>query len=187
MSLSLVAAVLALLAHGDTTKTPAKSPPPAAPAGASSGAATTGAPALLTADSIVVEKGAHRLTLYHGGIPFRSYLVALGRNPVGDKVRAGDRRTPEGRFRIDWRNPQSRYHLSLHVSYPDSAHAARAAMLGVSPGGDIMIHGLPDRYRDVGAAHREDDWTDGCIAVTDEEIEEIWRAVPDGIPIDIRP
>lgn len=139
------------------------------------------------ADSAVVEKGKHRLTLYLQGIPVRTYQIALGAQPVGDKVRAGDGRTPEGLFHIDAHNPNSKYYKSLHISYPDAAHLARAERLGVSPGGDIMIHGLPPAYANLGATHREWDWTEGCIAVTDQEIDEIWRALPDGAPILIEP
>lgn len=141
----------------------------------------------LTADSIVVEKEAHRLLLFRGGHVVRTYLIALGPHPEGDKVRAGDGRTPEGVYTIDARNPDSAYHLSLHVSYPDARDRAHARELGVSPGGDIMIHGLPNGMESVGAAHREEDWTAGCIAVTDPEIEEIWRLVQVGTVIDIRP
>jgi len=141
----------------------------------------------VVADSIVVEKSQHRLALYHQGALLHSYLVALGQQPVGDKVRVGDNRTPEGLFRIEARNPVSLYHRSLKISYPDAAHRARAHSLGVSPGGDIMIHGLPARQAWVGAAHRDFDWTEGCIAVTNEEIEEIWSAVPVGTPILIKP
>lgn len=100
-------------------------------------------PVSFSADSIVVEKSAHRLVLYREGALVRTYLVALGQQPVGDKVRKGDMRTPEGLFRIEARNPQSRYHLALRISYPGAAQRARARALGVSPGGDIMIHGLP--------------------------------------------
>ena len=139
------------------------------------------------ADSLVLRKSERELTLYRHGKPVRTYLVALGRNPVGDKVRRGDARTPEGLFRIEGRNAFSKYHLSLHISYPDAAHRARAAQLGVSPGGDVMIHGLPDAFATVGALHRQQDWTEGCVALTNSEIEEIWRAIPDGAPILIKP
>lgn len=138
------------------------------------------------ADSIVVRKRAHQLVLYERGVPLRSYAVALG-EPKGDKLYRGDNRTPEGLFHIVDRNPVSQYHLALKISYPDSAHRARAAALGRSPGGEIMIHGLPRAFANVGAAHREEDWTEGCIAVTNEEIEEIWRIVPIGVPIEIEP
>jgi murein L,D-transpeptidase YafK len=139
------------------------------------------------ADSIVVEKSQHRLSLYRQGTLLRTYLVALGQQPVGDKVRIGDKRTPEGVFYIQARNAQSRYHRALRISYPDALHRARAQSLGVSPGGDIMIHGLPARQAWVGAKHREFDWTEGCIAVTNQEIDEIFTAVPLGTPIQIKP
>jgi len=142
---------------------------------------------MITADSIVVEKSKHTLTLYQAGLAVRTYEVALGKQPTGDKLRIGDNRTPEGLFRIDYKNPQSKFHMALHISYPDAAHLQRANALGVAPGGDIMIHGLPPAYKSLGAAHREFDWTEGCIAVTDQEIEEIWRAVPQGAPIQIKP
>ena len=139
------------------------------------------------ADSIVVYKREHTLTLFLRGVPVRSYFVALGSRPVGDKVSAGDDRTPEGLFTINAHNPASKYHLALRISYPDDAHRARAAKLGVDPGGDIMIHGLPLKYSNAGKDHRLDDWTNGCVALTNEEIEEIWHAVPDGTPIQIKP
>ena len=150
--------------------------------------AVTRAPAAtFVADSIVVDKSEHRLSLYRNGTLVRAYLVALGEQPVGDKVHVGDNRTPEGVFHIEARNLESRYHRALRISYPDAAHRARAQALGKSPGGDIMIHGLPDRQAWVGAAHRDFDWTKGCIAVTNQEIEEIWSAVPVGTPIHIKP
>jgi len=139
------------------------------------------------ADSIVVYKRERTLTLFFRGVPVRSYFVALGGKPVGDKERIGDQRTPEGLFYIDAHNPASKYHLALHISYPDAAHRARAEKLGVEPGNDIMIHGLPDKYSSVGKEHRLDDWTNGCVALTNSEIEEIWHAVPDGTPVQIKP
>lgn len=142
---------------------------------------------VILADSIVVEKTKHTLTLFQAGFPVRTYQVALGKRPTGDKITIGDGRTPEGVFHIDFRNAQSKYHKSLHISYPDAAHVQRANSLGASAGGDIMIHGLPPAYADLGAAHREYDWTEGCIAVTNTEIEEIWRAVPNGAVIQIKP
>ena len=142
---------------------------------------------LFIADSIVVEKTKRTLTLFQGGFAIRTYQVALGKEPTGDKIKIGDNRTPEGVFRIDFRNPQSKYHKSLHISYPDAAHMQRANALGVAAGGDIMIHGLPPAYASLGAAHSQYDWTNGCIAVTDSEIEEIWRAVPNGAAIQIKP
>jgi murein L,D-transpeptidase YafK len=139
------------------------------------------------ADSLVVEKTKHTLTLFQAGFPMRTYQIALGKQPLGDKVKIGDGRTPEGVYHIDFRNAQSKYHKSLHISYPDAAHVQRANSLGVAAGGDIMIHGLPPAYASLGAGHREYDWTNGCIAVTDSEIEEIWNAVPNGAVIQIKP
>lgn len=160
--------------------------PPPAPAVAAPPAELT-VPISGTADSVVVEKGARRLTLFRSGRAVRSYLVALGANPTGPKRVQGDGRTPEGLYRIDYRNPQSRYHRALHISYPSARDRQAAAALGRAPGGDIMIHGLPPRSAAVGAAHRTYDWTEGCVAVTNAEIEEIWRAVPDGTPVEIKP
>lgn len=139
------------------------------------------------ADRVLVEKAAHRLTLLRRGVPLKAYLIALGKEPIGDKVRQGDNRTPEGVFVIDRRNPASTFHRALHVSYPDAAHRARARKLGVDPGGDIMIHGLPDKMAWIGSLHRRLDWTAGCMALTNAELDEVWRAVPDGTPIEIRP
>jgi L,D-transpeptidase catalytic domain len=144
-------------------------------------------PGNFLADSIVVEKGERRLTLYFRGVPVRKYRVALGRNPVGDKVSIGDYRTPEGLFYIVGRNPFSKFYKSLAISYPDSAHEERAARLGVRPGGNIMIHGLPPHQAKLGARHILADWTEGCIAVTNAEIDEIWRALEPWSAIEIKP
>ncbi|WP_232494191.1 L,D-transpeptidase family protein [Novosphingobium kaempferiae] len=110
--------------------------------------------------------------------------IQLGDEPVGPKRFEGDERTPEGRYVIDWANPNSAYHLSLHISYPNAADRAFAAGQGRSPGGMIMIHGQPNAWP---AGRVPGDWTDGCIAVSDEEIEALWEAVPDGTPIEIEP
>lgn len=139
------------------------------------------------ADSIVVYKRERTLVLFNRGIPIRSYFVALGSKPVGDKERVGDQKTPEGLFRINAHNPASKFHLALRISYPDDAHRARAAALGVDPGGDIMIHGLPKEYSEAGKNHLKNDWTNGCVALSNQEIEEIWHAVPDGTPVQIKP
>lgn len=138
-------------------------------------------------DRIVVEKAARRLTLLSGGQVLKSYRISLGHNPLGPKHHAGDGRTPEGTYLVDSRNSGSAFHLSLHVSYPNSADLAQAAAAGVPPGGNIMIHGMQNGFGWIGRLHRLRDWTDGCIAVTDTEIEEIYRAVPDGTVIEIRP
>jgi murein L,D-transpeptidase YafK len=136
------------------------------------------------ADHIVVTKSTHTLVLYSHGRILREYKVALGR-ATGQKQQQGDNRTPEGHYWIDAHNPHSTCHLSLHISYPNPADRARAASEHQNPGGDIMIHGLPNGYGYIGASHRETDWTYGCIAVTDAEMKEIYELVPNGTPIDI--
>lgn len=139
------------------------------------------------ADSIVLDKSERTLIMYSRGVKVKEYDVALGKNPVGNKMRRGDGRTPEGLYYINGRNPGSKYHLSLRISYPSAGDRERAARHGASPGGDIMIHGLPPAFATVGALHRQQDWTEGCVAVTNAEIEEIWRAVPNGARILIKP
>jgi len=142
---------------------------------------------VVKADRVLVVKSERRLLLLRRGEVLKSYRIALGRHPVGPKVRRGDGRTPEGHYVLDWRNPHSRFHRSLHISYPGPADRARARRLGVSPGGDIMIHGLPLGREAIGAEHAKWDWTEGCIALTNAETDDIWRRVDDGTPIDIRP
>ncbi len=144
-------------------------------------------PPTVRAEKILVLKGKRQLVLLQNGKVLKTYRIALGRNPEGHKVRQGDGRTPEGRYTICGRNPGSQFHRSLRISYPSKEDRARARRLGVSAGGDIMIHGLPNGMGWLGKSSKLTDWTDGCIAVTNEEIEEIWRAVPDGTPIEIRP
>ena len=139
------------------------------------------------ADRIVVHKAERKMELYSAGKVIKTYKVSLGPNSVGPKTRQGDHRTPEGIYRIDSRNAHSSYHLALHISYPDVKDRERARKLGVSPGGDIMIHGLPDRYAFLGPLHTKYDWTDGCIAVTNAEIEEIWKLVSVGTEVEILP
>jgi len=139
------------------------------------------------ADRIIVQKKARIMELMHAGQVLKTYKIALGGEPVGPKTRQGDHRTPEGVYVIDSRNAHSQFHRSLHISYPNVADKERARKLGVPTGGDIYIHGLPNGYRFIGAAHRARDWTDGCVAVTDQEIEEIWKFVDNGTPVEIRP
>jgi murein L,D-transpeptidase YafK len=139
------------------------------------------------ADGVLVLKSPRRLLLLQGGQVLRDYEVALGSSPSGPKRHQGDGRTPEGRYRIDSRVVASRYHRALHISYPNAADREFARRAGVSPGGDVMIHGLPNGERWVGEEHRSFDWTNGCIAVTDDEMNEIWELVDDGTPIEIRP
>jgi murein L,D-transpeptidase YafK len=144
-------------------------------------------PADAHADLLVVEKSKHLLTLYSHGVALRSYHVSLGRGAGGAKEREGDKRTPEGRYVIDSRNSNSAFHRALHVSYPSAADQARARAAGYEPGRDVMIHGMRNGFGWLGRAHRIFDWTRGCVAVTDDEIDEIWRVVPDGTPIEFRP
>jgi murein L,D-transpeptidase YafK len=138
-------------------------------------------------DRMVVEKSARRLSIFRDGNRIKIYRIALGRNPLGAKQEEGDMKTPEGIYKIDGRNPQSSFHLALHISYPSDEDAKRAAAYGVSAGSDIMIHGIQNGRGWIGAFHRWKDWTAGCIAVTDEEIEELWRVTRDGTTIEIRP
>ena len=140
-----------------------------------------------TADLVFIEKKARRLTLFRGGKALRSYRVALGFEPVGKKSTEGDGRTPEGRYVIDRRKPNSRFHRALHISYPNAEDKRQAAARGVSPGGDIMIHGLMNGMGWLGKAHLLRDWTLGCIALTNEELDEIWRMAPDGTTVEIVP
>jgi len=139
------------------------------------------------ADRLLVEKSARRLTLLRNGKTLKVYRVALGGAPSGAKEYEGDQRTPEGIYSIDFHKPDSDYHLALHVSYPEQHDIERAAKEGLSAGSDIMIHGLPNGRGWIGRFHRRSDWTAGCVALTDFEIEEIYRAVPDGTPIELRP
>ncbi|TLZ19730.1 MAG: hypothetical protein E6K32_15100 [Gammaproteobacteria bacterium] len=139
------------------------------------------------ADRIVVHKASRTLELYRGSQLLRSYSVALGPHPVGRKEREGDGRTPEGRYIIDYRNPNSSFHRALHVSYPSARDAAAAYRRGVSPGGLIMVHGLRNGWGALGRFGITRDWTAGCIALTDRDIDEVWRAVADGTPILIEP
>lgn len=148
-------------------------------------------PAMAAVDTqatmIVVDKKARKLMLLHDTDVLKTYDVSLGRAAVGTKQQEGDSRTPEGHYVIDAKSPGSRFHLALHVSYPDAADRDRARRRGVSPGGDIMIHGLRNGLGWLGRLHLAVDWTDGCIAVTDSQVEEIWSLVTVGTPIEIKP
>jgi tetratricopeptide (TPR) repeat protein len=139
------------------------------------------------ADKILIEKEERRLTLMAKGKVLKIYKIALGGNPHGPKERQGDNKTPVGIYLIDSRNKDSHHHLSLHISYPNEKDKKRAKKMGISPGGDIMIHGIKNGFSWVGDSHKEVDWTNGCIAVTDEEIEEIAKLTPNGTMVEIRP
>ncbi len=140
------------------------------------------------ADKIIVFKSERKLQLLRAGKVIHEYRIALGLQPVGKKTQQGDYKTPEGNYVIDGRNLHSQYHRSLHISYPNAEDRAAAAKFHVDPGGDVMIHGLPNGYQPKlarGAAMT--DWTWGCIAMTDVELDELWELVPNGTPIEIRP
>jgi murein L,D-transpeptidase YafK len=139
------------------------------------------------ADSILILKKEHRLELLSQGKVIRTYKIALGQGGLAPKEREGDGRTPEGRYVIDARYANSAYHRALHISYPNAEDRKRAAKLGVRPGGAIMIHGLPNGKGWLGASHRLYEWTLGCVAVTDKEIDEMWNLVGIGTPVEIRP
>jgi murein L,D-transpeptidase YafK len=139
------------------------------------------------ADKVLVEKKAKRMSLIADGQVIKTYRVALGKCPEGPKLMQGDCKTPEGCYQIDSHYPLSAYHLALHISYPSTADRERAEKAGVPAGGDIEIHGIKDGLGYLGDVQWMSDWTNGCIAVSNEEIEEIWRAVPDGTEVEIRP
>lgn len=141
----------------------------------------------VVADRVVVRKAARELDLYDGDEVLRTYSVALGAEPTGPKTRKRDGRTPEGRYLIDYRKEDSAFHRALHISYPRADQVAAARLRGEPPGGLIMIHGLPNGRAWIGRLHRVSDWTTGCIAVTNDEIEELWRVVPNGTRIEIQP
>ncbi len=139
------------------------------------------------ADKIIIVKSKRTMTLMSGDKALKTYRVSLGTVPVGPKEIQGDHKTPEGSYVINGKNAGSRFHLSLRVSYPSPADRARARKLGSRPGGDIMIHGLGREFASLGLLQWQADWTDGCVAVTNEEIDEIWRLVPVGTKVEIRP
>lgn len=139
------------------------------------------------ADHIVVEKGNRRLLLLNNGRLIKTYSVELGRVPIGAKEREGDRRTPEGDYVIDYRNARSRFYKSLHISYPAEVDKARAATAGYDAGSDIMIHGRTNWLGAFEVYFSGRDWTLGCISVSNADMEELWKAIPDGTPITILP
>ena len=154
---------------------------------ASANIAQSSSAQLPTATEVVVHKAKRRLELWHGKRLLRSYRVSLGLNPYGHKEQEGDFRTPEGRYILDTRNPRSEFFLSIRVSYPNARDVARARSAGVPPGGQIMIHGLPNDPRWPPEHYAREDWTDGCIALNNADMMEVWMLVADGTPIYIRP
>lgn len=142
-------------------------------------------PPVVLIDRIRVDKSDHLMTVMANGKPVRTFQVALGRGGPSPKEKQGDGRVPEGHYLISGRNPQSAFHLSLRIGYPTPAQVADARRRGIDPGNDIMIHGLPNGRGWIGERHRIADWTQGCIAVTNQEMDWLWQAVPDGTPIEI--
>jgi murein L,D-transpeptidase YafK len=139
------------------------------------------------ADKILVDKGNRKLHLLSNGVAFRTFKIALGLVPEGDKDEEGDQKTPEGVYMIDGRNPDSDYFLSIHISYPNSADRSAAKQKGVSPGGAIMIHGQPNTPNYSAAYYAREDWTNGCIAVSNSDMIDIWLMTPNSVPIEILP
>jgi murein L,D-transpeptidase YafK len=138
-------------------------------------------------DRILIVKSQRTLSLMRGEQTLKRYSVALGRQPIGAKDRAGDHKTPEGIYFVDRKLPNSKFHMALHLSYPDPKDRDRAKQMGVSPGGDVEIHGLPFGFAWLGEQQRRVDWTDGCIALSNAEIEEIYPLIAVGTPVEIRP
>jgi murein L,D-transpeptidase YafK len=139
------------------------------------------------ADFVLVNKSERKLYLLQKGMPFREYQVSLGPQPRGHKLKEGDERTPEGRYILDFKKENSDFYKSIHISYPNQFDLEQARGAGVSAGGSIMIHGLPGVLEFPAAVIQSFNWTDGCIAVTNEEMDEIWNAVDIGTPIEILP
>ncbi len=142
-----------------------------------------------TVSAVLVLKSDRVLRLLNNGKTLKEYRISLGKQPIGHKLKEGDRRTPEGRYVLDWRNENSRFYRSMHISYPNARDTRRAQHMGNDPGGMIMIHGRPNYYNAIITSRRYDnkDWTNGCISVTDSEMDEIWNMVDDGTPIIILP
>jgi murein L,D-transpeptidase YafK len=162
----------------------------ALPAHAQEGSVLRAVGLITTVDLIVVEKRRRRMRLFYRDRVVRSYRVALGQNPVGHKRERGDGRTPEGLYRIDYKKPESKFNLALHIDYPNERDRAQAEARGADPGGAIYIHGHPKEAAELAyfrLKFAREDWTDGCIAVTNREIDEIYRSVREGTPVLIRP
>ena len=139
------------------------------------------------ADKVIIEKAARQLHLLQSGQIFRTFTIALGMVPVGDKAQEGDFKTPEGSYILDARNPNSEFFLSIHVSYPNAEDRREARAKGVDPGGAIMIHGQPNEPTRSEAYYRTQDWTNGCIAVSNSDMIDIWLMTGENTPIEIRP
>lgn len=139
------------------------------------------------ADKVLVLKSENRLYLIKNRVPFATFRVVFGGNPVGHKQAQGDQRTPEGHYILDYKNPNSQFYKSIHISYPNQQDRERARQLGVDPGGDIMIHGQPNGWGWAAVVTQRFSWTEGCIALSDKDMDQVWQAVDAGTPIEIRP
>ena len=177
LAITLVLTCAAAAANGDSLPTPE---PAAQPVSLQS-------ETLPVVDRVLVRKSERRMYLMHGGNIVRSYKVSLGLSPTGQKEREGDFRTPEGSYRLDVRNPHSDYFLSIKVSYPNPEDVKRARARHWDTGGSIMIHGMPNLMKHDPDYYLSHDWTDGCIAVSNSDMVEIWMLVPDEVSIDILP
>jgi len=149
--------------------------------------AITSAADFPVADRVVIDKSDRELHLLKDGDVFRTFRIALGIRPIGDKLKEGDFKTPEGHYLLDTRNPNSEYFLSIHVSYPNESDRRQAAAQGVPPGGAIMIHGQPNEPSRSEAYYKTQDWTNGCIAVSNSDMIDIWLMTASNTPIEIRP
>ena len=138
-------------------------------------------------DKILVLKSARRLQLISDGKPIKTYRISLGKQPKGPKMREGDKRTPEGLYWVDWRKKSDKFNLAMHINYPNVSDAATARREGVNPGSMIMIHGTPDSEENPEDLFHTLDWTDGCIAMKNYEMREVWNLVQDGTMVEIRP
>jgi murein L,D-transpeptidase YafK len=177
LALSLALAGAAISAHGDSLPVPETAAEPV----------SLQSEPLPAVDRVLVKKSERRLYLMHGGNVVRTYRVSLGLSPVGQKERSGDFRTPEGNYRLDLRNPHSDFFLSIKVSYPNEQDVKRARARHWDTGGSIMIHGMPNLMKHDPDYYLNHDWTDGCIAVSNSDMVEIWMLVPDEVPIEIVP
>lgn len=139
------------------------------------------------ADLVLVEKGKSELSLLRSGQVIAKYHVVFGADPVGHKLQEGDNKTPEGRYMLDFKKPNSAYYKAFHVSYPNSNDVERARAAGVSPGGNIMVHGQKNGFGWAAAIAQEFNWTQGCIAMTNEDMDAMWLLVDAGTPIEIKP
>jgi len=139
------------------------------------------------AQKVLIVKSERKLFLLRAGRPYREYHIALGKNPVGPKEREHDQKTPEGNYTLDFKKADSSYYRAIHINYPTPEQKARALKRGVNPGGAIMIHGQPNWWGWLSPIRQRFDWTAGCIAVSNGDMDEIWEAVEPGTPIEIRP